>query len=147
MSFFFLPSFLSFFSFFLSLFLSFWLSFFFFLFFLYNVRSHDILKSLGWQDLATRRLINKGCWVYISLNNLTPNYLSELFVPVDQVHSYNLRNHDVNLSLPKPKTDYLKKSFCYDEAKLWNTLPSELRNSTSFNSFQKCLKSHDWSHL
>ena len=46
----------------------------------YNGSSYDILKSLGWQDLATRRLINTGCWVYKSLNNLIPNYLSELFV-------------------------------------------------------------------
>ena len=30
-----------------------------------------------------------------------------------------------------PKTEFLKQSFCYDGAKIWNQLPDEIRNSAS----------------
>ena len=33
-----------------------------------------------------------------------------------------------------PKTEFLKQSFCYDGAKIWNHLPDEIRNSASLPS-------------
>ena len=34
---------------------------------------------------------------------------------------YNIRNSEMRLNLPKPRTDYMKKSFCYSGAVLFNS--------------------------
>ena len=36
---------------------------------------------------------------------------------------YNLRNNDKNITLPKPKREFLKRSFKYNGARIWNNLP------------------------
>ena len=36
-----------------------------------------------------------------------------------------------DLALPKPKTNYLKRSFKYSGAVLWNSLPSEAKKASS----------------
>ena len=41
------------------------------------------------------------------------------------------------LALPKPKTNYLKRSFKYSGAMLWNSFPSEAKNASSLYQF-KC---------
>ena len=50
--------------------------------------------------------------------------LSDMFTP--SVTSYDLRDAKQRLALPKPRTDYLKRSFSYSGAFLWNNLPEEL---------------------
>ena len=40
---------------------------------------------------------------------------------------YNLRDAFRKLNLPKPRTDYLKRSFGYSGALLWNSLPENIR--------------------
>ena len=37
--------------------------------------------------------------------------------------------------LPKPRTDYLKRSFSHSGALLWNNLPEEIRTSNSLGLF------------
>jgi hypothetical protein len=44
------------------------------------------------------------------------------------------------LFLPKPKTEYLKKSLSYRGAKLWNSLPDEARNKHSLASFNSYIR-------
>ena len=43
--------------------------------------------------------------------------------------------------IPKPNTDYLKRSFSYSGAILWNNLPESLRLSPSFTAFKSSLES------
>ena len=38
--------------------------------------------------------------------------------------------------IPKPHTDYLTKSFSYTGAVLWNTLPTDLRQTENPNQFK-----------
>ena len=35
---------------------------------------------------------------------------------------YNLRNSEYDLTIPKPRTEYLRRSFKYSGAMLWNDL-------------------------
>ena len=57
--------------------------------------------------------------------------------------NYDLRTNDLKMSLPKPKTDFLKKSFAYHGAVSWNKLPSNIlrmaEECQSVNSFSKFL--------
>jgi hypothetical protein len=49
-----------------------------------------------------------------------------LSVEKRNITEYDLRGSSTSLQLPLPKTENLKKSFCYDGAKLWNSLPADI---------------------
>ena len=53
---------------------------------------------------------------------------------------YNLRDSYGKLYVPKPRTDYLKRSFSYSGASLWNGLPESLRSVTSLAVFKTGLE-------
>ena len=64
-----------------------------------------------------------------------PLYLQQLFSESNL--TYNLRASDGRLALPKPRTEYLKSSFSYSGAKLWNTLPDIARKAKTIAEFKK----------
>ena len=78
--------------------------------------------------------------MYECINNLAPAYLCNLFAP--RTPNYYFRNAKKKLMLPKPKTDYLKRSFSYSGALLWNNFPEEIRTSNSLGFFKR--SSHRW---
>jgi hypothetical protein len=54
----------------------------------------------------------------------------------NNITNYKLRNISSGLCLPQPRTNNMKKSFKYDGAKLWNSIPNEIRESKSLSCFQ-----------
>ena len=44
------------------------------------------------------------------------------------------------LCLPQPKADYLKKSFSYRGAKLWDSLSDDIRSKESFVAFKTSIR-------
>jgi hypothetical protein len=77
--------------------------------------------------------MQKAILMYKVTNNLTPIYLQDLFVT--RVSHYRLRDSECKLFLSKPISDYIKRSFIYSGASLWNSLPESLRSSSSLSSF------------
>jgi hypothetical protein len=63
------------------------------------------------------------------LNGKAPTYLQELFSV--RGTGDNIRNSEMRLNVPKPRTDYMKKSFCYSGAVLFNSLPQVIRKCQS----------------
>ena len=55
----------------------------------------------------------------------------------DKELKYDLRNQQHALSLPKPRTEYLKKSFSYSGALLWNSLPPRAKEAKNISQFKK----------
>ena len=92
----------------------------------FDTSSNLLLAMLKWEKLSLRRKKQKALIMYKTLNELAPDYLQCLFTQ-RHVNDYNLRNLEGKLSLPKPNTNYLKRSFCYSGACLWNNLPQELK--------------------
>ena len=92
----------------------------------YDIRSADIIQTLSWDTLDARRLCAKSTLMYKILNDDTAPNLRNSFVRrnVDQT-DYHLRNSATDLTLPKPKREFLKRSFKYSGAMLWNQLPNE----------------------
>ena len=101
----------------------------------YDTSSRLLLNSLGWDNLSSRRAKQKANLMYKCINNLAPAYLCNLFVP--RIPNYDFRNAEKKLLLPKPRTDYLKHSFSYSGAVLWNNLPEEIRTSNSLAFFKR----------
>ena len=73
--------------------------------------------------------------IFKSLNGLAPVYLHDLFS--ERHTNYDLSDSFRNLNLPKPSNDYLKCSFGYSGALLWNSLPENIRAITSIGQFKK----------
>ena len=101
----------------------------------YDTNSSYLLTSLGWDKLSIRRAKKKANLMYKCVNKSAPNYLRNMFIP--RVSSYNLRGATQKISVAKPRTDYLKRSFSYNGASLWNVLPEELRTPSSLSSFKR----------
>ena len=103
----------------------------------YETNSADILESLGWETLEKRRLRNKSVLMYRILNNRTAPDLKDLFTRNNELQAnYDLRSRCTDLALPNPKREFLKNSFGYSGAKLWNSLPTEAKLAISENVFK-----------
>ena len=105
-------------------------------------QSEMAMRSLGWTPLAKRRSQIKAEVMFKVLHNLAPSRLTEIFEESHSIKSiYNLRDSSNKVAMPWPKTNFLKKSFSCSGAKLWNSLPSDLRNCQCPVSFRKKLLS------
>lgn len=74
----------------------------------YNTNSSYLLNSLSWDNLSIRRTKQTENLMYKCVN-LAPNYLCNMFTP--RTLSFDLRGASQKLYLPKPRTDFLKRSF------------------------------------
>ena len=105
----------------------------------YDINADKLFKELGWRKLNIQRQLQKALMFYKSLNNLTTGYLRSQFTYRRDISKYNLRDSLNKLAIPKQRTDYLKNSFNYSGAVLWNSLPSDLRKAESLNIFRNNL--------
>ena len=107
-------------------------------------RSHTniLYEDLGWHKLSTRRLIHRLKWFYKIINNIAPQYLTDIVPPtVEERQRYNLRTHGNISQISAQKQCYIK-SFFPSTIKEWNMLPIDIRNSQSLNVFERRLKLH-----
>ena len=102
---------------------------------LFDTSSDHLLSTLDWERLFLRRKKPKALMMFKSMNGLAPEYLQTLFSQCRSV--YNLRDSEGNLTLPKPSTNYLKRSSSYSGAMLWNNMPKSLKNAVSVNHFKQ----------
>jgi hypothetical protein len=75
------------------------------------------LDALDWKPLKTERIKAKSKLMFKLLNKMG-------------VTNYKLRDVESTLCLPQPRTNSMKKSFMFDGAHIWNSLPSEIRATT-----------------
>ena len=79
--------------------------------------------------------------MYKILNDDTAPNLRYSFVKRNVYQTdYHLRNSATDLTLPNTKREFLKRSFKYSGAMLWNHLPNEEKLAESIYSFNKCIK-------
>ena len=79
--------------------------------------------------------------VYKSLNGLVPEYLSSKFVKRNETR-YSLRDSVNKLFVPFPRTNFMKNSFTYSGAVLWNSLPCDVREAKSLGQFKRIVNVH-----
>ena len=75
------------------------------------------------------------------MTGMTPAYLEHIFTRNIGRSVYNLRISSRNPALPGVKTDYYRNSFAYTGAKIWNTLPDEMKDEKSTIAFKQKLES------
>jgi hypothetical protein len=77
--------------------------------------------------------------MYKALNDHAAPGLKESFYKRNVTqNTYNLRNSENDLTLPKPiRTEYLRRCFKYSGAMLWNDLSSAAKSADTLDCFKR----------
>ena len=99
-----------------------------------------ILFELGCDTLEQRRYKHRMITFFKMVKKkLTPPYLQDLVPPsVHQVSNRNLRNQ-FDLTIPRSRTNLYDSSFIPTATREWNSLPEEIKSSTSIAIFKRML--------
>ena len=101
-----------------------------------------ILKSLHWLPVQYRAQYKILLYVFKSIKQDAPLYLSELINVYRPSRSLRSANN-LTLVTPKVRTKtYGNRRFDHAAATLWNALPKELHNAKTVTIFKKNLKTH-----
>ena len=60
---------------------------------------------------------------------------------ISTVIIYEVQNSSTSLFLPRPNIEYGRECFRYSGVKIWNSIPEQIRNSESLNSFNRNISS------
>ena len=107
-------------------------------------RKHEhitpILFNLHWLPVNYRIIFKILLITYKALNDLAPSYVRDLLTPYTPSRQLRSSSKDL-LSIPhfNLKT-YGARSFSVAAPTLWNTLPSDIKNSSSVSLFKHKLK-------
>ena len=101
-----------------------------------------LLYELHWLPIESRIKFKVLLFVYKSVNDLAPPYLIDLIQRYEP--SRPLRSSEsCNLITPRFNKNYFGGcSFAVFGPKVWNSLPYEIKTSSSINVFKKSLKTH-----
>ena len=97
---------------------------------LYNTLKIDRLNE-RWKKQAVTQ-------IHKAIYNLLPESLCSRIALREKY--YNVRNNDTIVSLPKPRTNILKRSPFYSASKLFNKLPQNIRIIDNIRSFTKAIQ-------
>lgn len=107
-----------------------------------SVSLDKLYRECGWPSLADRRKQQKMNFMYRSMNDLVPSYITDLIPPViRETTNYPLRNQN-NITQLFCRTELFRKSCIPSGITLWNSLDENLRNSSSLDSFKYQTKRH-----
>lgn len=107
----------------------------------YDTPSVEMFSKLGWLSIQDRLKYNKAVLTYRAVNNLSPEYITQLLKPVSEVHPRNLRSSENgSLYVPKARTALYDSSFSCSAPRLWNALPQTVKSCGSLPTFKQSLK-------
>ena len=76
--------------------------------------------------------------MYKVLNDHAAPSLKESFYERNVMQNrYNLSNSEYLLTIPRPRTEYLRRSFKYSGSMLWNDLSFASKSASSLDSFKR----------
>ena len=97
-----------------------------------------MFQELSWFPINNRSKYNKAVFTYKALNNLTPQYITDLLKPISDAHTRTLRSSVSGaLAVPRSRTSLFDRSYSYSAPKLWNSIPISVRNSATPSSFKE----------
>lgn len=98
----------------------------------------ELLRILNMETLDQRRKQQSLILLYKCLHNDGPKYIRDFFSFRETM--YNLRGTGINLCAPRFNLNFMKKSFTYMCAQLWNGLPTSVKLANDINLFKKLLR-------
>jgi len=103
-----------------------------------------LLDELEWDTLAARRDHNRLLIMYKLTSGSVPPHLQPLIPTTrNSQRQLNVRlRNDTHLHVPHSRTNTYKNSFVPYTTRLWNSLPKEVKEATSFNLFKRKCRNH-----
>ena len=99
--------------------------------------SSELFKELNWQTFPERVTYQKAFLMYRIINNVFPDYLNNFVSYTSDVSCRDTRSTNCNqLYTPTPNCELFRKSFMYSGPVIWNSLPLDVKNATSINTFK-----------
>ncbi len=98
-----------------------------------------VLKSLHWLPVLQRCAFKTALLTFKAIHGQTPSYLSELIkyrCPSRDLRSLN----DILLDVPRSKSSIGSRAFVVSAPSLWNSLPYDIRSTSSLLSFKSKLR-------
>ena len=95
------------------------------------------LWSLGWMPFKKRVQFFGAMHVFKVKQLRAPAYLTNCFKRIHDVHSYGLRQSELNFSLVE--CPFPPRSFTRNAISFWNALPYQLKLAESYRVFRKGL--------
>jgi hypothetical protein len=101
-----------------------------------------VLKTQNLLTFENRCNCHMTLLVFKSSRNLAPKYISEILV-FSSNDKYSIRSSaNKNLIHFRPRTNYMKPTFTYKAAHLWNTFPTDVKLQSKLPSFKGKLKDY-----
>ena len=99
-------------------------------------RCTRIIMHMG-NEVNAQIALNSSGWETLKVQSLT-----DLFTYKNENTHYCLRDNETTLVLPQPPTISMKKSFMFNGAKIWNSVPKEIRGIRSQSLFERKIAAH-----
>jgi len=106
----------------------------------WSVYITPVLTELHWLPVQYRIQFKILTHTYIALNGISPEYMEEMLCVYKPRRNLRSQNKALTLVVPRSKTvTFGDRRFEYAAPKLWNDLPSGVRDSSSLYSFKRAL--------
>ena len=105
----------------------------------WDTRTSELLKQVGWLSVRQLFVFHSLVLVWKIKKSEKPYYLNKKFY---KNFSYGTRQATSNCFVVNttPRCEFSRKSFVHSSTVLWNTLPTDLRNSSTLQAFKLKLK-------
>ena len=106
-----------------------------------NVRGADLVKQLRLQSIENRRNYFTAMLMYKVSYEIAPKRLIDSFVNARDTHDIPTRSStNNNFQVPEPNFEFFRNSPKYQGTLLWNSLPPQLKEARSIESFKRLYK-------
>ena len=107
----------------------------------------DEFKQINWLPVQNRFEQCLNVHVFNFINQKSPKYMSEMFAIAEQPTRPTRINNGLKLVQPQWKKVTGKSAPSYIGPKVWNPLPSEIKEAKSVNIFKHKIKTHYFRQL
>ena len=108
---------------------------------IFTEKSKPIFQSLNLMNIYQLNTYLTALFMFSYLNNKLPETFNDYFTNNESLHKHNTRSA-TNIHINYQRTNYGKFCVQYRGAKLWNSLPDNLRNQKSYSSFKNLIKKY-----
>ena len=103
----------------------------------FDATALPVIRALQWPTVRELIDFESQKIVFRSLQGDAPSYMKDMFTRVNNSIARSLRNAEVDLRLPLLRSAGGQKCFSYRGAKLWNSLGTDAKNSSTLRAFKR----------
>ena len=87
-------------------------------------------------NMKNQHILNSAILMYKTFHGDSPLYLQRLFTQHTNMNRLRAPNYD----LPNARIDLFKKSFAFNGASIWNSIPAKIRFLPTISNFKNSMK-------